>query len=100
MAGFFFGSSPNFGKRGADLEEKVGVVAEAVRHRLDHLGAERPATVSQDARQIDLQALRRGFERAEPAARHGAAVPSGPEPQGVAGMAVLPEAFKVILEQV
>jgi hypothetical protein len=53
------GSSPNSGERGPDLEEEVGVVAEAIGHSLDDLdlvvdaldqvGAERPAAVGQDA---------------------------------------------------
>src|SRR5690606_9615635 len=33
----FFGSSPNSGERGPDLEEEVGVIAEAVGHALDDL---------------------------------------------------------------
>src|SRR6266699_38404 len=33
----FFGSSPNSGESGPDLEEEVGVVAEAVSHPLDDL---------------------------------------------------------------
>jgi hypothetical protein len=64
----FFGSSPNSGERGPDLEEEVGVVAEAVGHPFDHLdlvvdaldqvGAEWPVAVSQDSGQVWLQGKR------------------------------------------
>ena len=63
----FHGSSPNSGEGGADLEEEVGVVAEAVGHALDDLdlvvnaldevGAEGVAAVGQDARQVGAQTL-------------------------------------------
>ena len=56
------GSSPNSGERGADLQEEVGVIAEAIGHPLDDLlfvvdaldqvGAEGPAAVGEDARQV------------------------------------------------
>jgi len=61
----FFGSSPNSGEGGTDLEEEVAVVAEAIGHALDHLdpvvdafdeiGAQGPAGVGQDARQVRLE---------------------------------------------
>ena len=57
---YFYGSSPNSGKRGSDFEEEVLVVAETVGHPLDYLdavvdafdqvGSERPPAVREDSR--------------------------------------------------
>ena len=58
------GSSPNSGKRSTDLEEEVGVVAEAVGHALDALdqvGSERPAAMGEDARHIGFQVSGEGL---------------------------------------
>jgi hypothetical protein len=71
----------------ADLEEEVGIVAEAVGHALDDLdlvfdafdeiGAERPAAVGQDAWQIGSQALGEAYQRWD-ATAGGLALPAMP----------------------
>src|SRR5690606_36200517 len=88
MRGHFSGSSPNSGERGPDLEEEVGVIAEAVGHALDDLdlvvdaldqvGPQRPSAVCQDAGQIGFQATGEALQRLD-ATAHGTPLPAEPE---------------------
>src|SRR5207342_1492110 len=93
----FSGSSPNSGECGPDLEEEVGVVAEAVGHALDDLdlvvdaldevGAQRESAVGEDAWQVGLEVRGEALERLD-AAAPGLAIPALPGALGIAGVAI------------
>lgn len=82
------GSSGITGKRCADFEEEVGVVAVAVGHALQdldlvvhalqHARVQRPAAVGEDAGQVGFEPLREAHQRCQPAL-DGALVPPVPE---------------------
>lgn len=72
------GSSPNSGEGRPDLEEEVGVIAEAVGHAfddldlvvdaLDDVSAERVSAVGEDAGQVEAQSFGEPPERLDAAA--------------------------------
>src|SRR5688572_17315272 len=94
-----FGSSPNSEKAGPDLEEEVGVFAEAVGHPLDHLdlvvdafdqvGTEPTPAVGEDAGQVRPQVPGEPAQRLDAAAQR-LAVPTAPGPGGMGRVAVAP----------
>src|SRR5689334_9193893 len=88
------GSSGNSGKRGADFQEEVRVVAEAVGHALEDFDlvvhpfedarVERESAVREDAGSIRFELPREGDQRGDPTP-HGPRVPRAPRPGGRGG---------------
>src|SRR6185437_9091549 len=103
------GSSPNSGESLSDLEEEIGVVAEAVGHAFDDLdlvvdafqdaGVHWVMAVAEDAAEEALEADGEAFERFD-AAADGAVVPLPKEALCISDAAITPQFLQVVLEHV
>ena len=103
------GSSGNTGKRRADLEEEVRVIAIAIGHALqdfdlvvaafEDAGGEREAAVIEDAVEVPVEHEDKALQWGEPTGARAAAPVVPPAARRVHG-AVLPQLFEVVFQDV